>query len=211
MPDEKEVQKPADTTEVVSAEPVAVETEAVAVGTDEVVETEVVETEVVAEDAVSKEERIELTKALGLVVLGAAMSEKSGSFGMMREIMAAMRASAVFVGDSSNALLRQIVTDSDSSDMDDAEKNASDSNLTAEQAVEDGIAAAKRTHDNLVDSGKADDADAWAQLLLTAANAAVEATKTGGFMGIGGERVTASEQAYIQRLADTLGYKKESA
>lgn len=199
MTDEKKVRKLNDTTtETVSemVEPVAVE------------ETVVV---AVPEDVVSKEERLELTKALGQVVLGAAMSEKSGSFGMMREIMAAMRASAVFVGDSSNPLLRQIVSDADPSDTDDMEKDATEGKISAEQAVEDGIAAAKRTHDKLIADGQSDDADAWAQLLLTAANAAVEATKTGGFLGFGGEKVTASEQAYMQRLADTLGYKKDNS
>lgn len=201
MTDEKKVRKLNDTTtetvsEMVEVEPVAVE------------ETVVV---AVPEDVVSKEERLELTKALGQVVLGAAMSEKSGSFGMMREIMAAMRASAVFVGDSSNPLLRQIVSDADPSDTDDMEKDATEGKISAEQAVEDGIAAAKRTHDKLIADGQSDDADAWAQLLLTAANAAVEATKTGGFLGFGGEKVTASEQAYMQRLADTLGYKKDNS
>lgn len=198
MAEEKNVRKLDSADEAVVDEPVVAETETV------------VETEVAATDTVSKEERIDLTKALGQVVLGAAMSEKSGSFGMMREIMAAMRASAIFVGDSSNPLLRQIVSDADPSDMDDVEKDAGEGKLTAEQAIEDGIAAAKRTHDKLIADGQADDADAWAQLLLTAANAAVEATKTGGFLGFGGEKVTASEQAYIQRLADTLGYQKDN-
>lgn len=157
----------------------------------------------------SKEELTTLTKALGQVVLGAGMSEKSGAFGLMREMVAAMRASAVFVGDSNNPLLQQIVSESNPADVDEEdEKNA---NITAEQAMNDGIEAARSTHAMLIDKGKPEDADAWAQLLLTAANAAVQATKTGGHFGFGGEKVTASEQAYIQRLADTLGYQKETA
>lgn len=161
-------------------------------------------------DTYPREELAQLTKALGQVVLGAGMSEKSGSFGLMREIVAAMRASAIFVGDSSNPLLKQIVTDANPAEMDDAEKEASTTPETAQKAMDDGIAAAKSTHELLVASGNAADADAWAQLLLTSANAAVQATKTGGFLGFGGEKVTASEQAYLQRLADTLGYKKET-
>jgi hypothetical protein len=161
-------------------------------------------------DVYSNEELTDLTRALGQVVLGAGMSEKSGSVGLMREIVAAMQASAVFVGESSNPLLKQIVTQADPSEMDDAEKDKDESPASALKAVEEGIAAAQRTHDLLIAKGRDDDADAWAQLLLTAANAAVQATKTGGFLGIGGEKVTASEQAYMQRLADTLGYKKES-
>jgi hypothetical protein len=164
----------------------------------------------VTDDVYSQQELTDLTRALGQVVLGAGMSEKSGSFGLMREIVAAMQASAVFVGESSNPLLKQIVTQADPSDMDEAEKDKDESPESAQKAVEEGIAAAQRTHDLLLAKGRDDDADAWAQLLLTAANAAVQATKTGGFLGIGGEKVTASEQAYMQRLADTLGYKKES-
>lgn len=167
-------------------------------------------TEPTIDDVYSKAELADLTRALGQVVLGAGMSEKSGAFGLMREIVAAMQASAVFVGDSSNPLLKQIVTEADPSEMDDAEKSKDESPESAEKAVEEGIAAAQRTHALLLAKGRDDDADAWAQLLLTAANAAVQATKTGGFLGIGGEKVTASEQAYMQRLADTLGYRKES-
>jgi hypothetical protein len=161
-----------------------------------------------APDVYSKEELADLSRALGQVVLGAGMSEQSGAFGLMREIVAAMQASAVFVGESTNPLLKQIVSDADPSSMDDPDKDKDASPESAQQTVEDGIAAARRTYEFLLAKGHADDADAWAQLLLTAANAAVQATKTGSFLGFGGEKVTASEQAYIQRLADTLGYQK---
>ncbi|MEZ4507811.1 MAG: hypothetical protein R2848_18620 [Thermomicrobiales bacterium] len=180
---------------------------------DETVEVVETVTDVVEApaDAYSKEELVTLTKALGAVVLGAGMSEKSGAFGLMREIMAAMRASAIFVGDSSNPLLKQIVTDTDPSDIDQAESEAKSTPESAQKAVEDGIAAAKSSHELILAKGNAEDADAWAQLLLTAANAAVKATKTGGFLGFGGEKITTSEAEYMQQLADTLGYKKETA
>ena len=176
----------------------------------DVVET-VTEVTEVPVDAYSKEELASLTEALGAVVLGAGMSEKGGSFGLMREIVAAMRASAMYVGDSSNPLLKQIVTDTDPSDVDNAEHAAKSTPETAQQAVEDGLAAAKSSHDAILAKGNAEDADAWAQLLLTAANAAVHATKTGGFLGLGGEKVTPSEEEYMRHLSDTLGYKKETA
>jgi hypothetical protein len=162
-------------------------------------------------DIYSTEEINDLTRALGQVVLGAGMSEKSGAFGLMREIVAAMQASAIFVGESSNPLLRQIVTESDPSAIEDPDKDKEASSESAEKSVEEGIEAAKRSHALLLAKGRDEDADAWAQLLLTAANAAVHATKTGGFLGFGGEKVTPSEQRYMQRLADTLGYKKEDA
>lgn len=169
------------------------------------------ETAPASTDVYSKEELADLTRALGQVVLGAGMSEKSGSFGLMREIVAAMKASAIFVGDSSNPLLKQIVSDADTSDMDDPDKAKDSTPPSGQEAVDEGLAAAKRSHELLLAKGREDDADAWAQLLLTAANAAVQATKTGGFLGFGGEKITSSEQAYMQNLADLLGYQKETS
>ncbi|MCO5222213.1 MAG: hypothetical protein M9947_11635 [Thermomicrobiales bacterium] len=166
--------------------------------------------EAVSVDAYSKDELAKLTVALGKVVLGAAMSEPGGNFSTMREIMAAMRASAMFVGESSNPLLRQIVTQTESEDVDKVDME-SEASKDPKVVVQEGIVAARSSYESLLAKGHHDDADAWAQLLLTSANAAVEATKTGGFLGFGGEKVTESEQAYMQQLADTLGYKKESA
>ncbi|MEZ4530624.1 MAG: hypothetical protein R2855_06290 [Thermomicrobiales bacterium] len=80
------------------------------------------------------------------------------------------------------------MTDTDPSDIDQAKAGQEHTGIRA-VAVEDGIAAAKSSHELILAKGNADDADAWAQALLlcTAANAAVKATKTGGFLGFGGE------------------------
>ena len=101
------------------------------------------------------------------------------------------------------------MTETDPSDIDQAENEAKSTPETAQKAVADGLA--KSSHEAILAKGNADDADAWAQFLLTAANAAVQATKTGGFLGLGGEKVTPSEEEYMQNLADSLGYKKETA
>lgn len=151
----------------------------------------------------SKEEMTTLTNALAAVVLGAGLSSKPGAFGLMREFVSAMKASAEFAEHSNNPLIQQILSKSNPSD----EHGADTSKIDPEKAMNDGIEAAKSTQAMLVAKGKQADADAWTQLLLAAANAAVNATKSGGFLGIGGEKVTDAERAYIQRLSDALGVK----
>lgn len=51
------------------------------------------------------------------------------------------------------------------------------------------------------------EADAYRQWLVTAAQSVAEAAKEGGFLGIGGTRVSAEEQAALQELSSALGQK----
>jgi hypothetical protein len=54
----------------------------------------------------------------------------------------------------------------------------------------------------------ADDVDAYRQFALTVAQRAAEADKSGGFLGIGGERVTDAESAALDELAEALGAER---
>jgi hypothetical protein len=51
----------------------------------------------------------------------------------------------------------------------------------------------------------APEAEGFKRWLLTAAQQAAEAAKEGGFLGIGGVRVSAAEQAVLSELAGRLG------
>jgi hypothetical protein len=53
----------------------------------------------------------------------------------------------------------------------------------------------------------APEVEGFKRWLLTAAQQAAEASKEGGFLGIGGVRVSAAEQAVLTELAGTLGVK----
>lgn len=57
----------------------------------------------------------------------------------------------------------------------------------------------------LVQQHAPDESRAYNQLLVNAAYAAAEAVKEGGFLGIGGKKVTAEEQAVIDSLTAALG------
>ncbi len=53
--------------------------------------------------------------------------------------------------------------------------------------------------------GSPEDVDAYKRFVLAVAQAAAEAHKEGGFIGIGGRRVSAEEQAALDDIAGVLG------
>ena len=50
----------------------------------------------------------------------------------------------------------------------------------------------------------------YRRFTLSAAQAAAEADKSGGFLGIGGERVSESESAALDQIAEALGTTREA-
>lgn len=75
--------------------------------------------------------------------------------------------------------------------------------LTAE-GLTDALEAAKQAA-ALVEKNVPEEAKAYKELLVNAAYAAAEAVKEGGFLGIGGKKVTPEEQAAIDSLVAALG------
>ena len=56
----------------------------------------------------------------------------------------------------------------------------------------------------LNDKASPDEVDAYKRFVLTVAEAAANAHKEGGFMGVGGKRVSEGEQAALDEIAATL-------
>ena len=56
----------------------------------------------------------------------------------------------------------------------------------------------------LNDKASPDEVDAYKRFVLTVAEAAANAHKEGGFMGVGGKRVSEGEQAVLDEIAATL-------
>ncbi|MCS6881252.1 MAG: DUF937 domain-containing protein [Oscillochloridaceae bacterium] len=75
--------------------------------------------------------------------------------------------------------------------------------LTAE-GITDALGAAKQAA-ALVEKNVPEEAKAYKELLVKAAYAAAESVKEGGFLGIGGKKVTPEEQAAIDALVAALG------
>jgi hypothetical protein len=57
----------------------------------------------------------------------------------------------------------------------------------------------------LVESKFPDELDAYRQFAMTVAQRAAEADKSGGVLGVGGERVSDSERAALAEVAEALG------
>jgi hypothetical protein len=58
---------------------------------------------------------------------------------------------------------------------------------------------------DLLESKSPDEVDAYRQFALTVAQRAAEADKSGGVLGVGGERVSDSERAALAEVAEALG------
>lgn len=57
----------------------------------------------------------------------------------------------------------------------------------------------------------AEDVDAFKRFCLAVAEDAAEATKSGGFLGIGGKRISQAESAAIDQVAATLGIERSAS
>ncbi|MFO0774722.1 MAG: hypothetical protein U0172_08670 [Nitrospiraceae bacterium] len=56
----------------------------------------------------------------------------------------------------------------------------------------------------LASKGAPDDTEAYKHFLMQLADTVTQAAKEGGFLGIGGERVSADEQAFLKELSSSL-------
>ena len=61
----------------------------------------------------------------------------------------------------------------------------------------------------LLEDKAPDVVDDYKEFTITVAKAAAEADKSGGFLGVGGDRVTDAERAALDRIRETLGLDPE--
>ena len=76
---------------------------------------------------------------------------------------------------------------------------------TAEELRDEGLARVRESVALVEAKGTPDEVDAYKSFIVAVAKRAAEATKSGGFLGVGGERVSESEKEALGRLAETLG------
>jgi hypothetical protein len=84
-------------------------------------------------------------------------------------------------------------------------KSADELNTQGLQRIQDAVALLESK------GATADEVDAYKRFALTVATAVAEADKSGGVLGIGGKRVSETEQAALDRLRETLGLESEAA
>lgn len=79
---------------------------------------------------------------------------------------------------------------------------------SAEQLRTEGLERIRRAVAILEPKATAEEVDAYKRFALTIAERAAQADKSGGVLGIGGERVSDTESAALDELASTLGIER---
>lgn len=76
---------------------------------------------------------------------------------------------------------------------------------TPEELRTKGLERIRETVALLEAKAQPDEVDAYREFVVTVAQRAAEADKSGGFLGIGGDRVSEGEQAALDEIRDALG------
>ena len=72
-----------------------------------------------------------------------------------------------------------------------------------------GVERIRRAVELLESKATSEDVEAYKQFTITVATRAAEADKSGGFLGVGGERVSEAEQGALDRIREALGVAAE--
>jgi hypothetical protein len=134
-----------------------------------------------------------VTLAPAAALMAVASSDLSGPVGTMKEAKAASDQLKSIAGTAApSSLLAAAFAGGIEKDMLDRLRNYTGSKDAVFEAVAKGTAAVK--------AKSPAEAAAYASMILSVAQAAAEASKEGGFLGIGGTRVSDDERAAIERL-----------
>lgn len=88
---------------------------------------------------------------------------------------------------------------------DDAEEVILNDEEARQAAITEGLALSERARDLFAGRGNVEDSIQYRQWILRAADVAVNATRSGGFLGFGAAKVSEHEQQFIQQLSVALG------
>ena len=122
-------------------------------------------------------------------------------FGSIKEMAAIIKTVTKYAGQSSSGVIQAIAVALQNKQKPDVPQNKHESKETAVASWYDLCRQAAAT----VEMKSADEAADYRRLLVTIAQNTAEASKEGGFLGIGAVRVSEDEAAAVQKLADELG------
>jgi hypothetical protein len=136
----------------------------------------------------------------GMTVVAAS---PSGPIGMVKEMFAVGRVLAQGSAEgSSNELIGALVADVKAGHRSPA---SIESISSVEEAKDLGLKTCREVAELLARKAPAAEAEGFKRWLLTAAQEVAEAAKEGGFLGIGGVRVSDAEKAALSEIAGALG------
>lgn len=151
----------------------------------------------------TNEEWAALLRAPLVAGMGISLADPGGPIEAAKETMAAMK--SIAAPGSDEELLVTVSQDAMAKSQ-QRQNPLGDFKLhgaTAGQQVLDEMRAVNQI---LTAKATPDEANAFRQWLMNAAQAAANAAKEGGFMGFGAERVSAGEKQMLNQFASALGY-----
>jgi hypothetical protein len=128
------------------------------------------------------------------------LADISGPVGLAKEVWAGYKTSIDSLETSSNELIRAVAAGLKSSSKPDT-ANLPKDRAEARVAILDRVRAAAA----VVAQKSPAEAEEYKRWLVSLANKTAEAAKEGGFLGVGGTKVTESESQAVRDLASALG------
>lgn len=153
-------------------------------------------------ESFSADEWTSISRAPFLIATAIGVADASGPLGMIKEGTTLAREVATAMSGGAGALATEVAAE-----LKTHRPSASDLNSGAKTKADALEAAAGKLHDvaALVDAKAAADAPAFKSWLAGLATHVAEAAKEGGFLGFGGEAVSADEKAALARINTALG------
>jgi len=143
-----------------------------------------------------------LFTAAPMVGLGVSAASPNGPFGVVKEMFSVGMALAdVLKKGSDNSLVKAIADDMQARGTKPESPKGLKTPEDAQRAVLEHLA---RVSDIVAKKAPAE-AEGFKRWLVDVAKRVAEASNEGGFLGFGGERVSAQEQAAIRTIAEKLG------
>lgn len=148
---------------------------------------------------------------LPIRVLAASMrADESGELGLLMQQATGLTELSSRANEYSSSPLVQRVFDHYKSQGDGEAQTLQLSEQWIDRLVPDTIERSRQASEILAAKASSEDAAAYKLWLLETAAAVCAASRTGGFLGIGGERISEKEQAFLDDLADAFGIPAET-
>jgi len=142
-----------------------------------------------------------LMRAPFMAAMAIVAASPSGPIGVIKEMFAVGRGLVEGGEGETNALINALVSEVKAGDRPSA---ATESVQSTEEAKALALNACREVSALLARKAPAAEAEGFKRWLLTTAQRTAEASKEGGFLGIGGVRVSDAEQAALAEVASAL-------
>jgi hypothetical protein len=149
-----------------------------------------------------------LRSAAPLIAAGVGAADPSGLVGTLKEAMGGMSAVADSLKKGGDLeLMKEMLADRSMPGMPDPKTLMGEGSREQQLGAfrKSAIARAREAVELVQRKGTPEEAAGYKRMLLTVADRTANASKEGGFLGFGGERVSASEKSFLDELRGAIG------